>query len=85
MTLKKANQRINSELFGILLFIVSTAFALYLAYFSCWHYHTFLREWICYGAFWIVGAPQKPLSVPGLPDYEVANYKDNQERTVPGV
>jgi hypothetical protein len=30
--LKKANQRINSELFGILLFIVSTAFALYLAF-----------------------------------------------------
>ena len=30
--LKKASQRINSELFGILLFIVSTAFALYLAF-----------------------------------------------------
>ena len=30
--LKKARQRINSELFGVLLFIISTAFALYLAF-----------------------------------------------------
>ena len=30
--LKKTNQRINSELFGIILFVLSTAFALYLSF-----------------------------------------------------
>ena len=30
--LKKTNQRINSELFGIILFVLSTVFALYLSF-----------------------------------------------------